>query len=90
MVTGIGEALPELIPAAVEMIVALVQGLVDALPMILQAALQLILGLAQGLLEAIPELIESTKLLAYRLQRCTRDDPLTLYHFKIRYRGEMD
>lgn len=48
-----------MIPAAVEMLMALVQGLVDNLPMLLDGALQLILGLAEGLLAAIPVLVEA-------------------------------
>jgi len=57
LVEGIGQALPELIPAAVNAVATIVQGLTDNLPMLLDAALQLILGLAQGLLDAIPQLI---------------------------------
>ena len=52
LVQGIGEALPQLIPAAVNAVVTIVQGLIDNMPMLLDAALQLILGLAQGLLDA--------------------------------------
>ena len=58
LVEGIGEALPELIPAAVEAITTIVSGLIDNAPMLLDAALQLMLGLANGLIAAMPQLIE--------------------------------
>jgi phage-related protein len=55
---GIGEALPTLIPTAVQAIITIVQSLIENLPLILDAALQLIMGLAEGLLAALPMLIE--------------------------------
>ncbi len=58
LVDGIGQALPELIPAAVNAIITIVEGLISNLPLLLDAALQLMLGLAEGLITAIPQLIE--------------------------------
>lgn len=49
---------PTLIPAAINMILALVQGIIQNLPAILNAALQLVVALAQGIIDAIPSLIE--------------------------------
>ncbi len=59
LVMGLGEALPELIPAAVQAVITIVQGLLDNMDKILEAAFTLIQGLAQGLLNALPELIEA-------------------------------
>lgn len=57
LISGIGAALPQLIPAAVNAVVTIVQGLVGSIPLVLDAALQLILGLTQGILDALPQLI---------------------------------
>ena len=50
--------LPELIPAAIDCILTLVQGLLDNLPQIIQAAIDLIVALAFGLIDALPILME--------------------------------
>lgn len=57
LANGIGQALPQLLPKIVEVVVAMVQTLVENIPMLIDAALQLITGLAQGLIDAIPVLI---------------------------------
>lgn len=59
IVSGIGEGLPQLLPAVVEAITTIVQGLIDNIPMLIDAALKLIVGLAQGLLAALPVLIKA-------------------------------
>jgi hypothetical protein len=50
---GLGEALPELIPAAVQAVITIVQGLLDNMDKILEAAFTLIQGLAQGTFKRI-------------------------------------
>ena len=57
----IGEALPELIPAAVAIIAGLAEDLInpDNLNNLLDAALSIIQGLANGIIAAIPTLVET-------------------------------
>lgn len=57
----IGEALPELIPAAVAIIAGLAENLInpDNLNNLLDAALSIIQGLADGIIAAIPTLVET-------------------------------
>ena len=56
---GISEALPTLIPAAVEIILSLVDAITqpDTLSAIIDAGFSIILGLANGLMQALPELL---------------------------------
>lgn len=56
--TGIGEALPELIPKALEAIMALINTFSENIPMLLESGMNLIIGLAQGVMDAIPVLLE--------------------------------
>lgn len=56
--TGIGDALPELIPKALEAILALVDTFSENIPMLLDSGMDLITGLAEGLMDAIPVLLE--------------------------------
>ena len=56
---GIAEALPELIPAIVDLVLTIAEELTspDNLMMLLNAALELIKGLAEGLIAALPVLL---------------------------------
>jgi len=55
---GIGQALPILIPMALQAILAIVDTLIANIPMLLEGGMELIIGLAQGLMDAIPILLE--------------------------------
>lgn len=55
---GIGEALPELVPAVVDAVITIVDTLIDNIDLLIEAALQLMIGLAEGLIRAIPRIIE--------------------------------
>ena len=61
LASGISQALPTLIPAAVSAVVAIAQTLLqpDNISMLIDAAIQLIMGLADGLIEALPILIDA-------------------------------
>lgn len=58
---GIAEALPQLIPAATEAIIEIVDALTntDNIGALIDAALAIILALAEGLIDALPRLIEA-------------------------------
>ena len=58
LLTGLGQALPELIPAATEAILTLVSTFIENLPMLIQSGIDLTIGLAEGLINAIPIIIE--------------------------------
>jgi len=58
LLTGLGQALPELIPAAIEAILTLISTFIENLPMLIQSGIDLMIGLAEGLMNAIPILIE--------------------------------
>lgn len=58
LATGLGQALPDLIPAAVDAIITIVEGLLDNIDKLVDAALQLMVGLAEGLIKALPKVIE--------------------------------
>ena len=58
LVSAIGQALPELIPAAVSMIIQIVESLLSNVDLLVDAAVQLIFGLIDGINQAIPLLIE--------------------------------
>ena len=60
IVNGISQALPELIPAAVDAILTICETLLspENLAMILDAALQLVIGLTTGIIDSLPQLIE--------------------------------
>lgn len=55
---GISEALPTIIPLAVDLIMQVVDAIIQNIPLLLDAANQLVLGLADGILTALPLLIE--------------------------------
>lgn len=57
---GLIQALPDLIPAIVDVVLTIVDKLTDpdTLVMLVEAAIQLILALAEGLIRALPKLIE--------------------------------
>lgn len=61
LATGIGNALPQLIPAAISAVMEIVEALTspDGINAIIDGALALILGLADGLVRAIPRLVEA-------------------------------
>lgn len=56
LVTGISQALPTLIPAAVQLMAYFAQTLIENIASLVPAALQLIQGLAEGILSALPVL----------------------------------
>ena len=58
LLTGLGQALPELIPAAIEAILTLISTFIENLPMLIQSGIDLMIGLAEGLINAIPIIIE--------------------------------
>ena len=58
LISGIGQALPSLIPAAVQIIYSLGNTLWQNVPTLIDAGLQLIVGLAQGIINAIPVAVE--------------------------------
>ena len=55
---GIAQALPELIPTIVDVVLTIVETLIDNVDLLIDAALQLIMGLADGLITALPKLLE--------------------------------
>lgn len=57
LVTGLVEALPELIAAVPTLITNLVTSIGSELPIIIQAAIEIVLALVEGLITAIPALI---------------------------------
>lgn len=57
--SGIEDALPELLPVVVDIVLALAQFLIDEAPTIVDSAISIILALVEGLTEALPELIPS-------------------------------
>ena len=57
---GIAQALPGLVPAAVEAVVTIVNTLLSNIDMLVDVAINLILALADGLINALPTLIEKT------------------------------
>ena len=54
LATGIGQMLPQLIPALVELVIYITTTLIQQLPQLTIAAGQLIVGLAQGIINALP------------------------------------
>ena len=67
LATGIGQALPELIPAAYEAILSLVEDLLDNIDMIIDAGIELIIGLAFGLVDAIPKILDKVPVIISKL-----------------------
>lgn len=57
IVGGIGNALPTIIPAIVDLVITIAEKLIDNIPLLIHAAIQLIEGLANGLIQALPVLI---------------------------------
>lgn len=57
LLTGIVQALPDLIPAIVGVVLEIVDVLLDNLPMIIEAAVQIIIAIIKGIAEALPDLI---------------------------------
>lgn len=57
LATGIGEALPQLIPTIVDAVILICTTLLNNMDKILDAAFSIITGLAQGLLNALPKLV---------------------------------
>lgn len=55
--TGIGQALPTLIPTALSAIMAIVDTILDNIPMLIDSGLELVTGLADGVMDAIPVLL---------------------------------
>lgn len=49
--------LPELIPAAVEAVLTIVNAIIENLPLLIEAAVQMVSTLIQGIADALPELI---------------------------------
>lgn len=54
---GILEALPEMLPTIVDLILGIAQFLIDEAPNLIDAAIQIVLALVDGITEALPELI---------------------------------
>lgn len=54
---GIGEALPTLIPQALNAILTIVDTLITNIPMLIDSGMTLLIGLAQGLMDALPQLV---------------------------------
>lgn len=63
LASGIGTALPELIPTIVETIGFVIQTIIENMPLLLDAGMQLLMGLAQGFVEALPIFIEQVPIL---------------------------
>ena len=57
LVTGILDALPQLMPVAVETILAIVDTLIANLPLIIDTAFKIIFALIEGIAQALPDLI---------------------------------
>lgn len=57
LITGIVNALPALIPVAVQVLMELVDCIIENLPLIVEAATQIIIALVLGIAEALPELV---------------------------------
>lgn len=55
---GLTEALPEMVPAIVEIITTIATTLLDNIDVLIEAALQLVIGLANALVEAIPLIVD--------------------------------
>ena len=70
---GISDALPELIPALVETMVAIVNGLLENLPMLIEAALTLMIALGEGLIKAIPTLIKNIPTIITNIVKALKD-----------------
>ncbi len=54
---GLMANMPEIIPAAIDMINTLINGILGMLPEIVNAALQIVVGLAQGIAQSLPALV---------------------------------
>lgn len=69
LATGISEALPDLIPVAVDAILALVETLTnpDSIGQLADAAIEITLGLANGIISALPNLIEKAPVIITNL-----------------------
>lgn len=67
LATGIGQALPDLIPAAVEAVMSLAEYLLDNIDMIIDAGIELIIGLALGLVDAIPKILDKVPVIIGKL-----------------------
>ena len=57
LIDGLVAALPTILPAAVNMILAIVECIINNLPMIITAGVQCVISLIQGLAQALPQLI---------------------------------
>jgi phage-related protein len=57
LIDGIVAALPNLIPAAVDLVLNLVTALIENLPLILDAGIQVVIALVQGIAQSLPTLI---------------------------------
>lgn len=55
--TGLENSLPTLIPAAVNMIMTIVNSILERLPQVVEAGLKILTGFVQGLINALPKLI---------------------------------
>jgi len=65
--TGLGEALPELAPVAVEIVISLVENLLNNVDKLTTGAVDLMVGLATGLTDALPILIEKAPVIIEKL-----------------------
>jgi hypothetical protein len=57
IMVGIINAIPQLVPASVQLLTDLVGFIINLLPIVLEAGLQILISLATGIAEALPELI---------------------------------
>lgn len=69
LITGISDALPELIPSAIAAIMTIAEALTSPanLMSIIDAALSLVINLANGLVQAVPQLIQQAPILIKNL-----------------------
>ena len=57
LLSGIGSAIPKIVPVVLRVIQTLLLGLLNHLPQLVLAGIDLLMGLATGLIQAIPQLV---------------------------------
>lgn len=67
---GIGDALPELIPAIVQAVALIVITLLENIDLIIEAGMSILLGLIEGIINALPVLIEAMPQLIVAIGEC--------------------
>ena len=56
LISGLGQAAPEMIPAAVQLVTQLLTALVDSAPQLLEAGVELVLGVVQGIFNSLSDI----------------------------------